>query len=199
MMEPLHQIENAFCVSLIQISGGFIRQQQRRLVDKRSRDGHALLLAPGKLSGTLSPATTQPHFTQPLASRLQRLLQSLASNQERHGHVFRGREIGKQMVPLPHKTHDAIAILRQFFFRKRPQRISGEVYFTTRWGVQRSQQVEQSAFPRAGGPYDRDHLAAFNNQVDLVERRDFLQTRAEDFCEVLRSQEHGGVFGDSDI
>ncbi len=199
MMEPLHQIENALRVSLIQISGGFIRQQQRRVMDKRARDGHALLLASGKLAGALFPATTQPHFVQPLAGSLQRLLQSLASNQERHGHVFRGCEIRKQMVPLPDKTHDAIAILRQFFFRKRPQRISSEVYFTTRWSVQRSQQVEQSAFARAGRPDDRDHLAALNNQVDFVQRRDFLQARAEDLREVLRSQEYGGVFGDPEI
>ena len=43
------QIDDLHAGRLIQIAGGFIGQQDRRIVDQGPRNGHALLLAPGKL------------------------------------------------------------------------------------------------------------------------------------------------------
>ena len=52
-MQALHQIQNGHGVSLVQVSGGFIGQQQRRLLNQRAGDRHALLLPPGQLPRTL--------------------------------------------------------------------------------------------------------------------------------------------------
>ena len=52
-MQSLHQLKNGHCVSLVQVSGGFIGQQQGRLLNERAGDRHALLLPPGQLPRTL--------------------------------------------------------------------------------------------------------------------------------------------------
>ena len=53
-MQFLHQLENGYCISLVQVSGGFIGQQQSWFLDQSAGDGHALLLPPGQLPRTLS-------------------------------------------------------------------------------------------------------------------------------------------------
>jgi len=53
-MQPLHQLKNGHCVSLVQVAGGFVSQQQGRLLNERASDRHTLLLPSGQLPRTLS-------------------------------------------------------------------------------------------------------------------------------------------------
>ena len=46
--------------ALIQISGRFVGQQQRRIRRERARDGNALLLSAGKFTGTMVRAIPKP-------------------------------------------------------------------------------------------------------------------------------------------
>src|SRR4051812_5932421 len=45
----LEQIEHYACVFRIEVAGWFITHNDRRLIDKRARYGHTLLLAAGEL------------------------------------------------------------------------------------------------------------------------------------------------------
>src|ERR1700735_53514 len=148
-VKTLHEFENIPSVLFVEVSGGLIGKKQRGIVNQRARNCHALLLAPGKLSGPLFGSTRQPHLCKPFTCRSKRLPQSHASNKQRHRYIFRGREIRQKVVTLPDKTNGAIAILCQLRFRKRLERIPAEVYCTARWSVQRSQHVEQRALPRS--------------------------------------------------
>ena len=190
-MEALDQLENRFGAPLIQIPGGLIRQEQHRLIYQCARDRHALLFPAGKLRGALPRATGKPHLAQPFLRRLKRSIQRLASNQQRHRHVLRRREIRQEMVPLPHKPYRPVSIFSQFCLAKSPQRISGEVYFTACWSVQRGQQMQKRALPCAGRPDDRNHLAAFDREVDPVERHNFLRTGVEGFAKACDAQHDG--------
>ena len=112
-MEALDQIENAFGAPFVQVSGRLVRQKQRGLIHQGTRDRHSLLFAAGKFSRTLprarSPARPRPANPSPLSALRPR---RLPSNQQGHRHIFRRREIRQQVMPLPHKTHHTIAILR---------------------------------------------------------------------------------------
>ena len=52
-MQSLHQLENRDCVSLIEISRGFVGQQQGRFLNQSAGYCHALLLPTGQLPGPL--------------------------------------------------------------------------------------------------------------------------------------------------
>jgi hypothetical protein len=52
-MQPLHQIENRFSVSLVQVTGGLISQQYGWAVHQGSGDGDALLFPTGEFPSTL--------------------------------------------------------------------------------------------------------------------------------------------------
>ena len=118
-VEALDQFENCFRAPFIQVPCRFVRQKQHGLIHQRPRDCHALLFATGKFSRTLPRAIGQSNFSQPIPCRAERLTQRLSSNQQRHRHIFRSREIRQQMMPLPHETHGPVAILGQFHLFKR--------------------------------------------------------------------------------
>ena len=56
-MQPGDQFENGLGGPAIQVTGGLIGQQELRLGDERTGQSHTLLLAAGKLSRTVMPAT----------------------------------------------------------------------------------------------------------------------------------------------
>ena len=53
-MQFTQQIQNHGLVGFIEISSGFIRQNQFGLIDERARNRHALLFAAGKLRGNMA-------------------------------------------------------------------------------------------------------------------------------------------------
>ena len=60
-MQFAQQLQDDGLVRLIEIAGGLVGQNQLRLIDQRARDGHALLLAAGKLRGNMVQAVAQAH------------------------------------------------------------------------------------------------------------------------------------------
>jgi hypothetical protein len=47
LMQPLHEFKHSRCIPLVQVSGGLIGQQKRRLLDQSAGNGHTLLFSPG--------------------------------------------------------------------------------------------------------------------------------------------------------
>ena len=134
-MQPLHQLKNGHCVSLVQVSGGFIGQQKGRLLNERAGDRHALLLPPGQLPRTLFNSRSQADFPEPAFGGFERLIVPCAAHQQRHRHVFGCRKVSQKVVPLPHKTNRPVAIIRKLIFPKRIYRFPFEVYCTACWRV----------------------------------------------------------------
>jgi hypothetical protein len=55
-MQVAEDLKHDFFVGFVEISCRFVGKNQLRLVDQRARDGHALLLATGKLCRNMSEA-----------------------------------------------------------------------------------------------------------------------------------------------
>ena len=53
LMQLLENIEDDILIRLIQVTGGLVRQDDLRVIDQRSRDADALLLAARELAGTV--------------------------------------------------------------------------------------------------------------------------------------------------
>jgi hypothetical protein len=172
-MKPLHEFENVFRAPFVQVSGRFIGQEQSGSVHKRSGDRHALLFAARQFTRPLRAATRKPDLVQPIFRGRQSFAKGFPLNQQGHRHILGGCEIGQKVMPLPHKTDSAIAILREFSLRQRMQRTPGEVYCTAGRGVQRAQQMQKSALARTGRPDNRYHFPSCDRKIDSVYWYDF--------------------------
>ncbi len=56
--EEVHYLDGAFRV---EVAGGFVREEDRRLVHERAGDRDTLLLSAGKLRGRVRAASPEPH------------------------------------------------------------------------------------------------------------------------------------------
>ncbi len=66
LVKTLHEIEHAFGIALVEISCGFVGQQDRRPIHERTGNRYSLLLPAGKLTGGLPGPIIQSHFPQPV-------------------------------------------------------------------------------------------------------------------------------------
>src|ERR1700722_9232146 len=195
LVKVLHEIENTLCAPLVQISSRLICKKQCGVIDQRARNRHPLLFAPGKLTGPLSRVAPQPHLCQPVFCCFECLRSGVASNKQRHRDIFGSRKIWQQMMPLPDKTNGLIAGVCQLRLFERSQRISGEVYFTARRSVQRSQQMQKSALPRSRRPNNGNHFAASHREANSVHWRYLLAARMKNLAKCLGGQDFPS-FGD---
>ncbi len=168
-MKALHETENIFRVLLVQISRGFIRQKNLRVIDQGTSDGYALLFAPRKLPCPVIRPRGQPYLPQPTSGRRERFIPTPSPDQQRHGDVLRSRKVRQQTMPLPNEPNRTIPKVRKRRIMKRIKRLSGEVYCTTRGRVQRSQKVQQRALARARWSDHRHHLSRAERQVHTGE------------------------------
>src|SRR5260370_40998471 len=61
LVDFFEKAENVDCQLRVEVAGGFVRQQERRLAHDGSRDGHALLLAARHDRGRIVASPTKPY------------------------------------------------------------------------------------------------------------------------------------------
>jgi acyl-CoA thioesterase-1 len=118
-VQASQKVKYNFAGTAIEISGRFIGQQELRLGDQSARQGQPLLLAAGKLAGTVMAALLQSDMTQPRGSFLFGILPRIPASQKRHGNVLQRRKFRQQVVELPHIADFAVTELGGCIFRKR--------------------------------------------------------------------------------
>ena len=93
----LQQLQDSLARFVVQSAGGLVAQHQLGIFSKRSGNGHALLLAAGKLRGEVIHAVRKAHLRKHLR-RIKRMRANLAGKLD----VLERREILKQSNILNH-------------------------------------------------------------------------------------------------
>jgi len=97
-----------FCRLLrIQVARRLVRQDDRRLVQQRPRNRHALLLAAGQRVRSMVRPLLQVHDRQQLVHPLPAPGQRLSVHQQRQRDVLTGRQRRQQVVLLKHDPQPA--------------------------------------------------------------------------------------------
>src|SRR5580658_10676961 len=87
----------------VQVSRGFIGEQNRRIHGERASDGDALLLPPGKLIRVMIHSFLQADQIEQLAGALLNLYPFPAAQMEGDRDVFKARQGGKKIEKLENK------------------------------------------------------------------------------------------------
>ena len=160
--QPLEQGEDFLAGLRIQRAGGFVGEQDRRMVDQRARDGHALLLPARKLAGQVVDAVFQPHGFQRCAGYLAlffgRAPPSALVHHRQH-HVVQRRKARQQVVGLEDKAQFAAADAGHFSAVVFAHILAGQDVLTVAGAVHAGQDIEQRAFARAARPHDGHEFA----------------------------------------
>ena len=169
-VDAFEQPEDLAAVRAVEVSGGLVREQQRRPVDQRTRDRRALPLAARHLARAMRRAVVERHARQrserPLVTRRARD----AAVQERQRHVLEQRHARQQVERLEHEADRLAAQLRQ------PVRID----LVDRHPVQpvpprarprqTPEDLEQRRLPRARRPHHADVLPPPDLEIEPPQR-----------------------------
>ena len=100
------QLDDRLARVRIEISGRFVRIDNRRVIDQRAGDGHTLLFATTQLGRKMMQAILEPDAFEKIRGLG---LPWLAAHHRRQGNIFESGELGQKEVGLEDKAHPAIA------------------------------------------------------------------------------------------
>ena len=106
----LQKLEDGLARVVVERARRLVAQQKLRVFRERAGDGHALLLAAGKLRREVVQAVPQPHLPKH-RGRIERLLANLAGQL----HVLKRGEVLHEVVELEHEADVIAAVVRELF------------------------------------------------------------------------------------
>ena len=143
----------------IEVTRGFVGNQQRRLRHDRARYAHALLLAGGQGVRQLPLVGQQTNFLQRHADPRRTLLARNAADHQWQLDVRKYRAFHQQPMILKHHA-DALAQFGDTAPANAPQVFPVERDHAARRPLNNAEQFEQRALAGAGMTSDKRHLAA---------------------------------------
>ena len=117
-MKVVNEFEDFFACVRIQVAGGFIRQQYRRVYRKCSRDCHALALTTGEFVRKVFETMTELHQIEKLFDAVFDLLARPFPQMQRQCDVLQTIQRGKQVEELEDETDFIPPDARQFIVRQ---------------------------------------------------------------------------------
>jgi len=173
----------------IQVAGGFVSKQHRRVRSERSRNRDPLLLSAGQLARIVVESIGQTHFAQQVFCLIAR--QRLATQLGRQHDILRCGQTGQQLKGLKYKADVRTTHPRSCFFVQGRQLLAGQLHRTLAGIIKSRQDTEQCGLARAGGPHNRNGLALIDFKV--YARQD-IQTPGGRFYRLIYAGRlnHGG-------
>src|SRR5208337_5254501 len=113
LVEPLEQAHDFLASGRVQIPGGFVGQDDGRVVHQGAGNRHALALSAGKLVGLVVHAFHQVNLTQSLLGFLQTFLGGDSAVNQRQFHVVQGAGPGKKVEGLKDEPDFLVADVSQ--------------------------------------------------------------------------------------
>ena len=172
----------------IEIAGRFVGEQQARLVDQRPCDGHALLLAAGKLARRVALAIAQP---EDLKCRAGPLEANGATDRaggrvvERQADILQRARARQQIEALEHEAEALAADARQFGFVQRGDIDALEQAASAGRPVEAADDGHQRRLARTRRADDGDELAGFDFEVDAAQRLHLDIAHREGACHMF--------------
>src|SRR5579863_24407 len=156
-------------IHFVEVAGGFVGQDQLRLIDEGARDAYPLLFAAGEFGGQMLQPVAQPDGTQSIGCLM--LLRQAVKVLREH-HVLERRQIRHQVMLLEDKSQFFGAETSPLGRGKRGQVLAVDQHAPLGRSIKASQNVEQRALSRARGPGHRYPLTLLYGERSVVERID---------------------------
>ena len=171
-VEPPQQRGDLLGVRAVEVAGRLVGPHDRRVVDQRAGDRHALALAAGELVGDVAAAVGQADQLERLVRTPARLGGGDAGDEQRQLDVLHRRQDRHQVVVLKDEAHPARAVVGAPAVGHRGQGDALDLDLAGVDRVETGEAVEQRGLAAAARPHHGDHLAAGQRQVDAAQRLD---------------------------
>ena len=167
LLQVDQQPQHALAGVEVERPGRLVAQQQLGVLGQRPGDGHALLLAAGKLRGEMVHPVLQPDQPQGLVD-VHRVAADLGDDH----HVFAGGEVGHEVVELEDEADRVAAVAGQLGGREGGDLAVAEPDPAGGGRVQPADDVQDRGLARAAGPDHHQQLARVDLQRHVAQGLD---------------------------
>ena len=160
-VQPAHQLDDLLGVLAVEVAGRLVGPDDRRVVDERAGDRHALALAAGELVGQVRGALARARPARAPPSALRRAsLAGTRATSSGSSTFSTARQDRHQVVELEDEAHPAGAVVGALARRHRAELDALDQHLAAVDPVEPGEAVEQRRLAGAARAHDRDHLAA---------------------------------------
>src|SRR5687768_1537299 len=163
---------------MVEIAARLVRQDDHRIRRERARDGDTLLLSARQRRGTMRRATRETDRREQLFGLRPRRGVGRSGDEQRQHHVLERAELAQQVVKLEYEAELPVPDLGEALLALLGEDLPVEPDFARCGLVERAQQVEQRALPRAARADDRHELAAAHGEIDAGQHLDEVAVAA---------------------
>jgi hypothetical protein len=166
------QREDVFSGLRVEVAGGFVGEQDRRIDREGAGDGDALALAPGQLVGQVVQAVRELHERQELCGAFMEAGPRPAAQVQGQADVLEARQRRQQVEELEDEPDGVSPDFRELVVRKAAEGPAADPHFAGGGPIEAADEIEQGRFPGPGRPDDRHHLTLGNGQGDAAQGAD---------------------------
>src|SRR6266542_2225937 len=186
-----HELEDLPAGLGVEVAGGLIGEDDRRLAHESTSDRNALLLTARELGRSVFATVLEADLRHQLVDP--RFVGLLAGNRERQEDVLLRREHGQEVEELEHEADVAAAELRQVRIVQLRDRRPRDAQLTRSRLVQPGEDVHQRGLAGARRTHHRGQLTLRYVERDTPQRVDRGLALAVAACQVLGGEDRTGV------
>ena len=179
LLQFVEQVQDFLGGPGVQVAGGLVGDNQRRVGDNRPRDADALLLAAGKLARPMSHAIRQANQLQDRHHLALAFGTRQRQEQERQLDILIGAQDRQQVIELEHEPDVPRAPARQLPLRHGGDEVLPDPDLALAGAIQTGDQIQQRGFARAAWPHQAEIFAFRHVEVQVVEDVDLLAAARE--------------------
>src|SRR5688500_11472924 len=172
-IEPMHELEDFLGGSLVEIAGGFVGDQNRRIGNDGARDRDPLFLPAGKLAWIVVHSLRQTDHAQRRFGMSPTLFLRQRRQDERQFDVLQGRKHGNEIVKLKEKTNGARAPWRQPGLVQFGDIDAGDEDAARGGLIYPRYKIDKRSLVGAGLAHERDEVAVVVLQSDIAQDGNF--------------------------
>src|SRR6266704_2810925 len=188
-VQVAEQFHDGFAVFRIEISRGFVRQQDQRLTSEGAGNGYTLLLPAGELAGKMFGTVGHFNFIERFGDSGLSLRCPHASIGERQFHILEDGQVSDQVEALEYESYFAVPDPGAFGKLEVINRAPIEPVVPIRRGIQEAQDRQQSGLAASRGAGNREKLPAVYLQVNSCKRVSFYLIGHEYLCDTLQADD----------
>jgi len=174
LVKPLEQRHDFVAGGGVQVAGGFVGQQDGRVIDQRASDRDALPLAAGELVGFMEHAVAEADVFEGVAGTFEARRLAQTGVNERKLDVVQRIGAWQQIERLENETNLAVADLGELVVDHVRDVLAVELVAAGRRRIEAAEHVHQGGLAAAGRSHDGDILVAMDLEGDPAQRVDDL-------------------------
>lgn len=188
-VEPFEELHDLVALCGVEITGGFIGENEFGILNDGTGDADKLLLTAGELVGEEILFGDDVEAVESVANKAGAFFLRNVFVGERNFKIFVDSEVVDQVIRLEDETDVVFVEFVALFGVHFVYGLIKEVVFAAPGGIEHADDAEERGLPRPGGTHEGDEFAGLDFERDAAENVKLIDAGVEGFFDVVELDE----------